>query len=278
MASREDIKQALKILDKAVQEDFVEIKNDIIQLTSSLKKFLSDSEKAYIDTSANIPMVKSWYKFDDEFFNNLTTEYNPQLDEFVKNWLIKESDWKYPSCYIAPYSLAFVEHGLKSALTYVLTNKYTLQDVKDTVRKSLQKNTSTTLPVYRVNELDEHLEISDYDAPHGQIGTIICIDFLIYCAYEQLVNFISSLNKILRPGGKCLLHFTDADKSTEWEMVKHRKRTFCCSDIVEKLLYDTDLTITNIYKLNERYTLLEITKHGTISSQKISATKIEQVR
>ena len=95
MASRYQIKEAVKILKEACNENFDMFKSELHQDLQSLENYIHSSDEAY--RLINNDMGKSLAMgFDEKFFETLKIEHNQNVEQFINKWIMRQSDWRYP--------------------------------------------------------------------------------------------------------------------------------------------------------------------------------------
>ena len=277
MVSRHQLRQAIEIIEKATFEGFSEITEDLKTNIDSLKQELEKTDHYYKLLSKDIGKSQALYGFTEKFFAKNKTVHSFTVTNFVRDWMEKQSDWKFPILFFAPSQLNFTEHCLKSNLVYVCTNNFSDNDIKNHVKTVLKKSLSSSPGMFRTKPLDHNGIIDDKTIPQNQIGNIFSIDYFPYLSIEQIKNFFFSFSNLLRPGGNCMLHITDADCDDEWKSVVGKKLTYCTIDIVKDLCQQTGLEFFNFYHVDSMYTFFHIGKKGNLESIKKMPTKIEKI-
>ena len=273
MASRYQIKEAVKLLKEACNENFDMFKSELHKDLESLENYIQSSDEAY--QMINNDMGKSLAMgFDEKFFETLKPEHNQNVEQFIKTWLQRQSDWRYPMAWLCPTTLLYTEQGVKSHLVYVLSNKFKMNDIEQHLRDNLREKSNPQQ--YRHKPLEIHGDIPDMQVPYGQIGSIICLDYFPYLSLEQMRNLIFSFNQMLKPGGSAFIHFSDADQEHEWNSVVSKKRTYCTETIIKKMARKFDMTC-EFYHIEDHYSFLSMQKPGELGSIKKGPTKMEKI-
>ena len=276
MVSRHQIKKAIQVLEQANIEGFKEISDELQNTLNSLKKNIHEMDEYHKLTSADMGKAQVVFGFDEKFFANLNIEHSFPVQNFINDWMQKQSDWRYPWCLLLPTRPNYTEHCLKSTLVYVCTNNFTLDQTLAHVKRKLNKIPSSSPQMFKVKRLNHEGIIDDYDVPHNQIKFTFSIDYFPYLSIEQVRNYIQHLSKILRPGGEALLHITDADNEDEWKSVVGKQRTYCSTEIIKDFASQFNLNYENVYHVDSMYTFFHLSKPGEISTQKKYLTKIEK--
>ncbi len=273
MASRYQIKEAVKILKEACNENFDMFKSELHQDLQSLENYIHSSDEAY--RLINNDMGKSLAMgFDEKFFETLKIEHNQNVEQFINKWIMRQSDWRYPMVWLCPTTLLYTEQGVKSHLVYILSNKFKMNDIKRHLRDNLNKESDPQQ--YRHKPLEIHGDIPDMHIPYGQIGNIVCLDYFPYLSLEQMRNLISSFNEMLKPGGSAFIHFSDADQEHEWTSVVSKKRTYCTETIIKRMARKFDMNC-EFYHIEDNYSFLSMQKPGALESIKKGPTKMEKI-
>ena len=98
MVSRNQLLKSIQILKQGLEEDFKEVKDDMKQVVESFEGILQRQDKAMQNTLNDVGKAQIVYGFDDKYFleNKDSINHSLAVQEFIKDWLIKQSDWKYP--------------------------------------------------------------------------------------------------------------------------------------------------------------------------------------
>ena len=273
MASRYQIKEAVKILKEACNENFEMFKSELQQDLESLEKYIQSSDQAY--QLINNDMGKSLASgFDEKFFEVTKVSHNQNVEEFINTWIQRQSDWRYPLLFLCPTTLLYTETGVKSHLVYVLSNKFNINDINHYIQPKLTEQ--STPRQYRHKPLEIHGDIPDMHVPYGQIGSIICLDYFPYLSLEQMKNLMFSFNQILKPGGSAFVHFSDADQEREWDSVVAKERTYVTETLINKMATKYDMSC-EFYHIEDYYSFVSIKKPGELSSIKKGPTKMEKI-
>ena len=277
MVSRHQLRKAIKIIEEASAEGFSEITAELDTAVNKIKLELENTDAKHKLLNNDMGKAQTLFGFDENFFSKLDPTHSFTVQSFVKDWMIKQSDWRYPLCVISPSNPKYTEHGLKSNLVYVLTNNFNVSDIKKYIKNQLDKGKNFNPGMFRQKPLDHTGIVSNEYVPHNQIGTIFSCDYFPYISIGQLKDFFASFEKILRPGGEALIHITDADCEDEWKNVLGKKITYCTSDIVKDTCEQIGLILENVYHVDSMYTFYHLSKKGNLTSNKAWSTKIERV-
>ena len=277
MVSRHQLKNAIKVLEEANAEGFSEITQELQNAVQKVKQELVATDAKHKLLNDDIGKAQTLFGFDEKFFESLNPDHSFTVQSFLKDWMIKQSDWKYPLCMISPSAPRYTEHGLKANLVYILTNNFNVLDIKKYIATKLKKSKTFSPRMFRQKPLDHTGIITDEHVPYNQIGTILRCDYFPYISIEQIKTFFISFEKILRPGGEALIHITDADCEQEWKSVVGKKITYCTTDIVKDTCTQIGLQFENVYHIDSMYTFYHLSKKGELSTNKAWSTKIERV-
>ena len=271
MASRHQIKEAIKILKQAVQENFDTFKSGLQEDLIALEKYISHSDDAY--QVINSDMGKSLAMgFNDKFFETMKVDHHQNISEFINTWIQRQSDWKFPVVYVCPTTLMYTENGVKTNLVYILSNKFNMNDITT----YLKSKDIASPRQYRHKKLEIHGDIPDMDVPFGQIGSIVCLDYFPYLSLEQTRNLLKSFFNLLKPGGSAFIHFSDADQESEWTSVIEKKRTYLTESLLKQMATKFDFKC-KFFHIEDYYSFAHIQKPGKLDSIKAGPTKIEKI-
>jgi len=278
MVSRHQLREAIKVIEDATLEGFDEIKQELQTNINSLKKQLDETDRYHRLLSQDIGKSQIVYGFTEDFFKQNQPSHSFTVQNFVKDWMEKQSDWRFPMLFLSPSNPDYTEYCLKSNLVYVCTNNFSRENIVDHVKKKLRKPNLSAPSMFRQKPLSHEGKIDNDTIPQNQIGTIFSIDYFPYLSIQQIKDFFISFANLLRPGGNAMIHITDADCEPEWKSVVAKKVTYCTVKIIEDLCKQIDLEFYNYYHVDSMYTFFHVGKKGTLSSIKKMPTKIEQVR
>jgi SAM-dependent methyltransferase len=276
MVSRRQIKQAIEILSNACEEDFIGLKKEI-QDSISVAKDLMESTESKITALVKDQGKSQLYGFTSAYVRRLKHKHSDSVKNFIKNWCVKQTDWRYPWCFLCANDLKYVEHAVRSHLVYVCTNIFDDKKIKNYVLNALSKKGESNPNMFRAKPLEFTGHIRDRYVPHNQIGTLISVDFVPYISIEQIKNLMESIRAVLRPGGQALIHFSDGDGEAEWRSVVDHKITYVNEDLFKSFASEQDLS-TNFYHIDSFYSFAILTKPGEKTSIKDHLTRIEQIK
>ena len=276
MVSRRQIKHAIDILSQACDEDFLELKQEIQTSVSIAKKILLESEFKLQQLSKDQGKSQSIFGFTSDYVANIKHNHNEITKKFIENWCVRQSDWRFPWCFICANHSDYVHLAVKSHLVYVCSNHLTEKQIKENTKKKLSNFVTSNPRMFRVKPLQFTGHISDHDVPHTQIGTAVVLDFIPYLSLEQIKNLLESINNLLRQGGQALVHFSDCDGEKEWQSLIDHKITICNQSIIEQIAGNLNLAC-DFFHVDDFYSFVVLTKPGHKTSIKSSMTKIEPI-
>lgn len=273
MVSRRQIKHAIKVLQQACDEDFAEVKQELAQSLKIAQELITESDKKTNALVHDQGKSQSVFGFTEEFVKNINITHSPAVEQFVTNWCQRQSDWRYPWCWLIANQHDYVHLSVKSHLVYVCSNHNTLDDIKTHTKNKVGKSEMANPQMYRIKPLEFTGYIEDHHVPHNQIGTVISLDLVPYFSIEQINNLIQSCAKVLRPGGQALIHFADGDGEREWQQFVDKHIAYCNEQSIKNFADACELH-TEFYHIEDMYSFVVLTKPGTKTSIKTHMTKI----
>tara|TARA_Y100001972_G_C7612015_1_gene306806 strand:+ start:201 stop:1037 length:837 start_codon:yes stop_codon:yes gene_type:complete len=277
MVSRHQIKKAIEVLEEATAEGFKELTQELLTTIKHLKYNMKSMEDSYKMACDDMGKAQIVYGFDDKFFANHNPPHTFAVQNFIQDWIIKQSDWKLPWCILLPNKPRYLERCLKAHLIYVCSNNQTQNDIQNYVKRKLKKQPDAEPNMFRIKPLDHRGIIDDYDVPHNQISFLLSFDYFPYLSVEQIKNYFIYIEKCLRPGGEAMIHITDADNEDEWKSVVAKKVTYCNGEIIKDYVNQVGLEFVNSYPIDSGYTFFHFKKTGTKFSIKKDMTKISPI-
>ena len=278
MVSRHQLRQAIEIIEEATFEGFSEITQELKTNITKLKIQLDETDRYHKLLSADIGKAQALYGFTEKFFKQNNTTHSFTVKKFVKDWMEKQSDWRFPILFLSPSQPSYTEYCLKSNLVYVCTNNFSKEDIISHIKLFLKKTDSSNPSMFRIKPLLHEGKINDDLIPQNQIGNIFSIDYFPYLSIQQIKDFFKSFSNCLRPGGTAMIHITDADCEPEWKSVVAKKITYCNVKIVKDLCEEVGLQYHNCYHVDSMYTFFHIGKEGSLSSIKKMPTRIKKIK
>lgn len=273
MVSRRQIKHAINILQQACDEDFADVKQEIAKSLKIAQELITESDKKINALVHDQGKSQSVFGFTEEFVKNINITHSPAVAQFVTNWCQRQSDWRYPWCWLIANQNDYVHLSVKSHLVYVCSNHHTVNDIKTHTKNKVGKTEMANPQMFRIKPLDFTGYIEDHHVPHNQIGTLISFDLVPYFSIEQIKNLIQSCAKVLRTGGQALIHFADGDGEREWQHFVDKQIAYCNEQSIKQFADVCDLH-TEFYHIEDMYSFVVITKPGTKKSIKAHMTKI----
>jgi len=273
MVSRRQIKHAIKILEEACDEDFAEVKQELAQSLKVAQELIAESDKKTNALVHDQGKSQSVFGFTEEFVKNLTIKHSTAVEQFITNWCQRQSDWRYPWCWLIANHHDYVHLSVKSHLVYVCSNHNTLDDIKTHTKNKVGRTEHADPQMFRMKPLQFTGYIEDHHVPHNQIGTLVSLDLLPYFSLEQIKNLITSCSCVLRPGGQALIHFADGDGEQEWQQFVNKKIAYCNEQSIKNFADVCELH-AEFYHIEDMYSFVLLTKPGTKTSIKSHMTKI----
>jgi len=114
MVSRHQIKKAIEVLEEATAEGFKELTQELLTTIKHLKYNMKSMEDSYKMACDDMGKAQIVYGFDDKFFANHNPPHTFAVQNFIQDWIIKQSDWKLPWCILLPNKPRYLERCLKA--------------------------------------------------------------------------------------------------------------------------------------------------------------------
>ena len=273
MVSRRQIKHAIKVLEQACDEDFAEVKQELVQSLQMAQQLITESEKKTHALVYDQGKSQSLFGFTEQFVQDINITHSPAVQQFVTNWCQRQSDWRYPWCWLIANQHDYVHLSVKSHLVYVCINHRTVDDIKSYTKHKVGKTEHANPQMFRTKPLQFTGHIEDHHVPYNQIGTVISLDLVPYFSLEQTQNLVESCAKVLRPGGQALIHFADGDGEQEWQQFVDKKIAYCNEQSIQRFADVCELH-TKFYHIEDMYSFVVLTKPGVKTSAKSHLTKI----
>lgn len=277
MVSRRQIKHAIKILSQACDEDFSEFKQEMRNSIAFANQMLNTAEdklkSLYMDSGSSAGRAQH-FGFTEQYISEIKINHSDIVKNFITNWCNRQSDWRFPWCWLCPNNINYTELSVKSHLVYVCSNNISEQQLFKHVQNKLSKQAKPRM--FRIKPYDNTGTILDHHVPFDQIGSVISLDLLPYLSLEQIQTLFNSINKILRNGGQALVHFADGDGDAEWIDVMKKKITYCNESHIQKFAEKSNLT-SEFYHVDDHYSFAVLTKPGNKTSIKAAMTKIQPI-
>jgi len=273
MVSRRQIKHAIKVLTEACDEDFAGVKDELEKSLNIAKEVLSGTDKKINALVEDQGKAQSVFGFTEDHIKYLSVTHPSAVKKFIENWIGRQSDWRFPWCWLIANNYQYVYQSVKSTLVYVLSNHVSLKEIKYYTNEKTAKTKRANASMFRLKPLQHTGHIEDHHVPHNQIGALIALDLVPYYSLEQISNLIRSCKNVLRSGGQALIHFADGDGDKEWKEFIDHKITYVNEEIIKKCAEDNDLQ-SDIYHIDDMYSFVVLTKPGEKTSVKSHLTKI----
>lgn len=273
MVSRRQIKHAINTLQQACDEDFAELKQELSQSLQIAQELITESDKKIDALVHDQGKSQSVFGFTEEFVTKLDIKHSHAVEQFVINWCQRQSDWRYPWCWLIANQYDYVHLSVKSHLVYVCCNHRTIDEIKSYTKQKIAKTDIANPAMLRIKPLRFTGHIEDFDVPHKQIGTLISMNLVPYLSLEQTKNLIKSCADVLREGGQALIHFTDGDGDKEWQKFIDKQVTYCNEQIIRDHADAVGLH-SEFYHIEDMYSFVVLTKPGDKHSIKLHMTKI----
>lgn len=274
MVSRKQIKHAIEVLQQATDEEFAGVKKELASSLKITKSVIEESDKKIRALTQDQGKSVYLFGFTEKYVAQVDVKHSQAVSQFVTNWCQRQSDWRYPWCWLIANQYDYVHLSVKSHLVYVCCNHVDTETLNSYTKTKIGKTDRANPQMFRVKPLELTGHISNFDVPHEQIGTLICMDLIPYLSIEQIENLIDSCSQVLRPGGQALLHFSDTDGEQEWKKFIAHKITYCSEQLIKDLAIKRDL-MCDFYHIDDMYSFAVLTKAGEKTSIKAHLTAIK---
>lgn len=274
MVSRRQIKEAIRVLEIAVEQNLEGIKKELHASISNAKQYINETDKKITALTTDQGIQQTVFGFSEKSIADKQINHPSSVKNFITNWTYRESDWKYPWCWISTnqHDYQYMHVAVKSHIVYCCSNIIDQKKCLDTIQEK-NKNYQHT-KVLRFKPFNWSGKIKNADIPYAQIGTVTSLDLLPYISISQIDNLLESISKILRSGGKALVHYADGDGEFEWSEFINKNISYCSEDIIKKKCKNLGLGF-KFFHLEPMYSFVEITKPGKKTSIKLGATMLE---
>jgi len=274
MVSRKQIKHAIEVLEQATDEEFVEVKNELAASLKNARSLIQESEKKILALTLDRGKSEHVFGFTEKYVAQIDVKHSHAVSQFVTNWCQRQSDWRYPWCWLIANRYDYVHLSVKSHLVYVCCNHVDTETLNTYTKTKIGKTERASPQMFRVKPLEFTGHISNFDVPYDQIGSLICLDLIPYLSIEQIDKLIESCSQVLRPGGQALLHFSDTDNKKEWEKLIEHKITYCSEQLIQDLTNQHALKC-DFYHIDDMYSFAVLTKDGEKTSIKAHFTGMQ---
>ena len=178
MVSRRQIKHAIKVLEQACDEDFAGVKDELEKSLNIAKEVLSGTDKKINALVEDQGKAQSVFGFTEEHIKYLSVTHPSAVKKFIENWIGRQSDWRFPWCWLIANNYQYVYQSVKSTLVYVLSNHVSLKEIKYYTNEKTAKTKRANASMFRLKPLQHTGHIEDHHVPHNQIGALIALDLV----------------------------------------------------------------------------------------------------
>lgn len=217
------------------------------------------------------PLIRSYamYEQSKDWFNDQHMDKLRSLDQFVDEDIKEEFDtlikkyvsWEYPSIYIRPNTLNFINALKASDILYVMEQ----HDIRRWMYRNLPELVFKTIRFKLIDESKDNFISKKY--PAGQIGFILMETFLNFKPMEIIKQYLVESMEILRPGGTLMFNYNNCDLPSGARNFEHGLYCYTPGSMLKLMCELVGFQITE-EKSSDRISWLILTKPGELTTLK----------
>jgi hypothetical protein len=234
-----------KIIDK-VRQEVLSITLEIDQLANSL--FNTDEQRDTFTLSRA----------------NQLLELSDEQTEYITNRIGSYCDWLYPSLIVYPREKKWLLSTVVSSDPLYLIQHESVN--LRTLIEDFSEVYQNRLRCYDINNFDK--------LPQGQFRFVLLWDFLNYISFDQFEFYLSTMFKLIRPGGSFMFSYNNSDLEGPAKISELKGSSYANARIVESLARQSGFEIIKFEDLATGDALIthvswvELHKPGTLSTVK----------
>ena len=191
------------------------------------------------------------------------------MQNFVKDWMEKQSDWRFPMLFLSPSHPDYTEYCLKSNLVYVCTNNFSRENIVDHVKKILRKPNLSAPSMFRQKPLSHEGKIDNDTIPQNQIGLAVAVNFFNYRPLEVMREYLTEMHNILRPSGVFIFTYNNCDLPGSVRNVEKTMYSYTPGGLVQAMVQGLGFEILNVVDYEDvNVSWLEIKKPGELKTMR----------
>lgn len=264
MVTIEELKLLIEKFEKLQQTDFQKLLSSNISELKEIKELIERKDR---ETGSFTKKGPAWYRQD--LIEKKDKKRSELLYHDIKNkiWHFAKTNL-FNSLEIGPGNCEFYN------LFFTWKRQFYL-DILPEIEKSLRK---------RINK--EHQKYVDFfttddfscgNVPHNSVNFIFSWDTFVFFQEDQIDQYLSSMNKVLVPGGYVMIQYTDCHFDWDLEMSKKGYWAYNNKSIMKNLIEKNNYVIIEMdqFKPGQNYAIFK--KPGNVNPivYKISELKLD---
>jgi len=266
-----------------VQEQLIDNCNSITKSFESFNKTIT-TFKTLVD--ANIAVWgEHYYKKTSEIYRQVAKNNRGQqvvqdepslpveVESYLRARLSRYADWHFPGAIIQPGTGRWIENLV------ALDPLYLIDSNQDLVRSSLEGFNEQYQNRLRFYSLQEDIPIeSSLDRqgttgfnprlPANQFWIVFAYNFFNYKPLHIIIQYLSWVYTLLRPGGNFVFTFNDCDKWAGVDLAERNFAAYTPGKMIFENCREIGFTITNCYDINGASAWVELAKPGTVETRR----------
>ena len=251
-----------------IERLFENIDKNLHNLNDKLQKFINSQEREYYVQGESIYQGtlddSAVYIFDRSQTNSVFATEDDR--KFFISRIKIYSDWRYPGVHIRPLEGEATD-SLKAfdPLYLVETDEQLFNKVKTLWGEHYQRR----LRYYKIQDQDQD---PFCNLPQQQFGFALATEFFNYKSIEVVEKYLTSIYKILRPGGTLFFTFNDCDTVEGLRLVEAKFNSYTPGRQIKQIAKDLGYEITAQFHRPPRLSWLELRKPGQLTSMRNGQT------
>lgn len=224
MVTIEEIKLLIEKFEKLKQSDFEHLLNSHIDDLKKIKEIIERKDR---EAGNFISKGVSWFRTD------LLEKKNNAVDKLLYHAIRDKLNHfaktnRYNSLEIGP------GNGEFSDLFFAWKNQFFLDLVPEYARELSKKFNPPQFKKYvKCYTTNDH---TCADVPHAAVNFVFSWDTFVFFTENQIDQYLSSINKVLIPGGYVMIQYTDCHYDYDLEMAKKEYWAYNNKSIMEQLI------------------------------------------
>jgi SAM-dependent methyltransferase len=187
------------------------------------------------------------------------------LKDTIRNEILDRirlyTDWKYPALEIGCRDGEWTEYLVAADPLYIV----------DYYREFIDSATGDFPELYqqRIRKylLKDYNEIST-QLPENQFGFVFCWNFMNYCSFDTIKEYLKIMKKLLRPGGTFMFSYNDGDRPAGAAMAENFFMTYVPKHLLVALCESLGFEIVNQRTRDVSVSWIEVRRPGTLTTVK----------
>lgn len=259
-AGTPDIYQNLRDDVDAIDKDFAQFDDHLLQLKKQIRKQIETAEKFYFAESYRIYDEEMVHESVDWILNR-RMPMSEETKALITARVAAHNDWHHPGMIIRPGPEDFIDSMVGLDPLYLVDRE---PDLLAPAMHRFNDLYLRRLRSYHVNEYASEPILGKI--PQGQFGMCLAFNFFNFKPFEVMRRYLTEIHAKLKPGGALLMTFNDCDREHCVALAESAFMCYTPGSMVKELARTIGYEVAFEWNDNGNLSWIEFKKPGTLTS------------